>query len=411
MSPIEPVEVPRELRGKRVAVLVGGGIAAYKVADLVSQLVAERCEVRVAMTPAATRFIGTATFHGLTGFPVQTDIWSQSGPAEPHVDLGDWAQLLLVAPATANLVARVAGGLSDDLVTATVLASRCPVVVAPAMNDAMWTKGTVRENVTRLRELGLKVVGPESGRLASGHSGAGRLASAGAIVQAMAEALRARHDLAGRRVLVTAGGTREAIDPVRFISNRSSGRMGNAVAQAAADRGAEVVLVTTAPFAAHAGVRVREVESAEEMLGALREELDDADLLVMVAAVADFRPARRETLKIRREALTELRLDLERNVDILAELGRDSRAEGVFRIGFAAEDSDLEEHAKEKLARKRLDAIVANDISQAGLGMGAEDNAGVMFFRDGTRLELPRSNKREMADRILDAVRTRLPAR
>jgi phosphopantothenoylcysteine decarboxylase/phosphopantothenate--cysteine ligase len=363
------------------------------------------------MTAAATRFVGPATFHGLTGRPVQTDIWSQAGAAEPHVDLGDWAQALLVAPATANLLAKAARGESDDLVTATLLAARCPVVVAPAMNDAMWAKPQVQENLERLRTLGFTIAAPEAGRLASGHSGAGRLAAAAGIFAALADAIRAGYDLAGRRVLVTAGGTREAIDPVRFISNHSSGRMGNAVAAAAADRGAEVVLITTAPFGGHAGVRVRSVESAEEMLAALREELDAADLLVMVAAVADFRPARRESLKIRREAMSGLHLDLEKNVDILAELGRDSRAEGVFRIGFAAEDTELEAHAREKLERKRLDAIVANDISEPGIGMGAEENAGVLFFRDGARVELPRSSKRDMADRILDAVRERLPAR
>lgn len=406
--PIDRAEVPREVRGKRVAVCVGGGIAAYKVADLVSQLVAARCDVRVALTSAGSRFVGAATFHGLTGHPVQTDIWSQRGAPEPHVELGDWAQAMIVAPATANLLGRLASGLSDDLVSAAVLAARCPVVVAPAMNDAMWAKPQVQENLARLRERGFGIAEPESGRLASGHSGAGRLASTQALLEALAEALRKGHDYAGRRVLVTAGGTREGIDPVRFVSNYSSGRMGHAVAEAAADRGAQVVLVTTQPFPAHAGVLVRHVESAQDMLGALRDELDGADLLVMVAAVADYRPARTETLKIRREERDELVLHLERNVDILAELGRDSRAEGVFRVGFAAEDVELERHAAEKLERKRLDAIVANDISQPGIGMGAEENAGVMLFRDGTRLDLPRSSKRQMAESILDAVRDRL---
>ena len=409
MSPIEAAEVPREVRGKRVAVCVGGGIAAYKVADLVSQLVAAGCDVRVALTSAGSRFMGAATFHGLTGHPVQTDIWSQRGAPEPHVELGDWAQVLLVAPATANLLGRLAGGLSDDLVTATALAARCPVVVAPAMNDAMWAKQPVQENLQRLRDRRFTVVEPESGRLASGHSGAGRLASTQALLKGLAEAIRKDHDYAGRRVLVTAGGTREAVDPVRFISNHSSGRMGHAVAEAAADRGAQVVLVTTQPFAGHAGVLVHHVESAADMLAALRQELDGSDLLVMVAAVADYRPARTEPQKIRREEREELVLRLERNVDILAELGRDSHAEGVFRVGFAAEDVDLERHAAEKIERKRLDAIVANDISQPGIGMGAEENAGLMLFRDGTRLELPRSSKRQMAERILDAVRSRLP--
>jgi phosphopantothenoylcysteine decarboxylase / phosphopantothenate---cysteine ligase len=405
--PIDPAPVPAAVRGKRVAVLVSGGIAAYKVADLVSQLGQAGCEVKVAMTGSAARFVGPATFKGLSGNPVQTDLWGNAGPPEPHVALGDWAQIALVAPATANLIAKLAGGHSDDLVTATILAARCPVVVAPAMNDAMWAKPAVAANLDLLRGRGILVVAPESGHLASGHSGAGRLAAAAEIFTALEEALRARYDLARRRVVVTAGGTREAIDPVRFISNYSSGKMGHAVAEAAADRGARVVLVTTANYAGHPGVAVRRVESAAEMLAAVQAELDGTELLVMVAAVADFRPARVESGKIRREDRDSLELKLERNLDILGELSHDSRAEGVFRVGFAAEDADLERHAAEKLARKKLDAIVANDI-RAGV-FGSDENAGVIFFRTGERVELPHSSKREMADRILDLVRDRLP--
>jgi phosphopantothenoylcysteine decarboxylase / phosphopantothenate---cysteine ligase len=405
--PIDPAEVPTALRERRVAVLVSGGIAAYKVADLVSQLTQAGCDVKVAMTPTAGRFVGAATFMGLTGNPVQGDLFANSGVAEPHVALGDWAQVALVAPATANLIAKLAGGHSDDLVTATVLAARCPVVVAPAMNDAMWAKPAVAENLELLRKRGFTIVAPESGRLASGHTGAGRLAGAAEIFAALDAAIRARYDLAGRRVVVTAGGTREAIDPVRFISNYSSGKMGHAVAEAAADRGAEVVLVTTSPYAGHAGVAAHHVESADDMLAAVREALGGTQLLVMVAAVADFRPARAAAGKIRREDHETLELKLEKNVDILAELGRDSGAEGVFRVGFAAEDAELEQHAAEKLARKKLDAIVANDI-RTGV-FGSDENAGVMFFRSGERLQLERSSKRQMADRILDAVRERLP--
>ncbi len=405
--PIDPAEVPVAIRGRRVAVLVSGGIAAYKVADIVSQLAQAGCDVKVAMTASAGRFVGAATFMGLTGHPVQGDLFANSGVAEPHVALGDWAQVALVAPATANLVAKLAGGHSDDLVTATVLAARCPVVVAPAMNDAMWAKPAVAENLELLRKRGFSIVAPESGRLASGHTGAGRLAAAAEIFAALDAAVRARYDLAGKRVVVTAGGTREAIDPVRFVSNYSSGKMGHAVAEAAADRGAGVRLITTAPFAGHAGVDVRQVESAEEMLAALRDELGGAQLLVMVAAVADYRPARPAAAKIRREDRETLELRLEKNVDILAELSHDSRAEGVFRIGFAAEDADLEQHAAEKLARKKLDAIVANDV-RSGV-FGSDENAGVMFFRTGERLVLEHSSKRQMADRILDAVRERLP--
>ena len=277
----------------RLALLVSGGIAAYKVVDLASALVQAGCEVRVAMTPSATRFVGPPSFRGVTGNPVLTGLWSGEGSPEPHVALGDWAQLILLAPATANIIGRVASGRSDDIVTATVLASRCPVVIAPAMNDAMWAKAAVQENVAALRRRGATVVEPETGHLASGHVGAGRLADASKLFKAMADAVRLRYDLAGRRVIVSAGGTREPIDPVRFISNYSSGKMGFAIAAAAADRGARVTLVTTANHPAHHGVEVRQVATANEMLAELRSEMKGADLLMMAAAVADFRPPRR----------------------------------------------------------------------------------------------------------------------
>jgi phosphopantothenoylcysteine decarboxylase/phosphopantothenate--cysteine ligase len=408
VSPLDPAEVPEALRGLRVAVLVTGGIAAYKVADLVSQLVQGGCEVRVAMTASATRFVGAATFHGLSGHPVQTDVWAGGGPPEPHVALGDWAQLALVAPATANVLGRLAGGQADDLVTATLLAARCPIVVAPAMNDAMWANPAVVENLGTLRRRGVTVVEPESGRLASGHVGSGRLASSRQILGGLEEAARRRYDLAGVRVVVSAGGTREPIDGVRFISNYSSGKMGFAIAAAAAERGARVALVSTAQHPPHPGVVVHPVETAAEMLEALRERLPGARLLVMAAAVADFRPAARVEGKIRREERSRLQLDLERNVDVLAELGRDPAAEGVFRLGFAAEPADLEERAAEKLSRKGLDAIVANDVSRRDIGFGSDFNSGLLLFRDGERLELPRATKREMADAILDAVARRL---
>ena len=410
MSPLERAEIPAGLRGRRVAVLVSGGIAAYKVADLVSQLAQGGCPVRVAMTAAATRFVGPATFRGLSGQPVQTDLFASDGPPEPHVELGDWAQVALAAPATADLLARLANGHADDLVTAAVLAARCPVVVAPAMNDAMWAKPAVADNVAALRRHGLTVVEPESGHLASGHTGHGRLPATALLLAALARAAGGRRDLAGRRVVVSAGGTREPIDPVRFIGNYSSGRMGFAVAEAAADRGAEVVLVTTARHPAHPGVRTRPVETAGEMREALREEQRGAHLLVMAAAVADYRPARRVEHKIRREQRAELVLELERNEDIVRELGREPGAEGVYRVGFAAEDADLLGSATGKMERKGLDAIFANDISRSDIGFGAEHNAGILLLRDGSRLDFERTTKRELADRLLDAVVPRLKA-
>jgi len=409
VSPLERSEVPAAVRGLRIAVLVSGGIAAYKAADLVSQLVQAGCLVRVGMTAAATRFVGPTTLHGISGQPVLSDLWAPAGSPEPHVELGDWAQLILVAPATANTVAHLARGEAPDLVSATVLAARGPIVVAPAMNDAMWAKPVVQENVAALRARGLVVVEPESGHLASGHRGAGRLPGPAVIFAALEAAVRDRYDRAGRRVVVSAGGTREPIDPVRFISNYSSGKMGFAIAAAAAERGATVRLVSTAQHPAHPGVQVRAVETASEMLAALRDELSSADLLVMAAAVADFRPAQAQATKIRREERPSLTLELEKNVDILKELAGEPGSEAVYRVGFAAEDADLERKAVEKIERKGLDAIVANDINRADIGFGSEHNAGVLLFRDGSRVTLDRTSKREMADRILDEIVARLP--
>ena len=406
--PLDPTPVPDELRGLRVALLVSGGIAAYKVVDLASALTQAGCQVRVAMTPSAMRFVGPATFMGVTGHAALTGLWTADGSPEPHVSLGDWAQLILVAPATANVIGRIASGRSDDIVTATLLAARCPVVVAPAMNDAMWSKPAVQENLGTLRHRGVTVVEPESGRLASGHSGTGRLAGAQAIFAAMVHAVRTRYDYAGRRIVVTAGGTREPIDPVRFISNYSSGKMGFALAAAAADRGARVTLVTAASHPIHHGIEEQHVDTAEEMLAELRTQLRGADVLLMAAAVGDFRPARTAKHKIRREETPSLNLQLEPIPDLVATLAGDEALAGVFRVGFAAEDSNLDAKGVEKLKRKGLHAIVANDISRRDIGFGSEYNAGVLLFADGARHELEKATKREMADRILDLLLPKL---
>ena len=406
--PLDQTPVPDELKGLRLALLISGGIAAYKLVDLASALMQAGCQVRVAMTPSATRFVGAPSFQGVTGNPVLTGLWSGDISPEPHVALGDWAQLILLAPATANIIGRVASGRSDDIVTATLLAARCPVVVAPAMNDAMWSKPAVQENVELLRRRGIIVVEPETGRLASGHVGTGRLAEASKMLKAMSDAVRSRYDLAGRRVVVSAGGTREPIDPVRFISNYSSGKMGFALAAAAADRGAQVTLVSAASHPAHHGIQVREVATADEMLAELRPAIKGADLLVMAAAVADFRPARLAEGKIRREDTAKLTLELESIPDLVATLGAEKESAGVFRVGFAAEDSDLSKKAVEKMKRKGLDAIVANDISRKDSGFGSDYNAGIVFFADGSRHELEKMTKREMADHILDLVVPRL---
>ncbi|HET7419340.1 MAG TPA: bifunctional phosphopantothenoylcysteine decarboxylase/phosphopantothenate--cysteine ligase CoaBC [Candidatus Dormibacteraeota bacterium] len=409
--PLDPTPVPEELRGLRIALLVSGGIAAYKVVDLASALTQAGSEVRVAMTPSATRFVGPPTFQGVTGHGVLTGLWSADATPEPHVFLGDWAQLILVAPATANVIGRIASGRSDDIVTATLLAARCPVVVAPAMNDAMWAKAAVQDNVATLRHRGTAVVEPESGRLASGHEGAGRLAGSGAILNALVHAVRSRYDYAGKRVVVTAGGTREPIDPVRFISNYSSGKMGFALASAAADRGAKVTLVTAANHPEHHGITVQRVDTAEEMLAELRSQLRGADLLLMAAAVGDFRPVKAAAQKIRREDTPNLTLGLEPIPDLVATLAAEQEVAEVFRVGFAAEDSSLDAKALEKMKRKGLQGIVANDISRRDIGFGSDYNAGVLLFADGARHDLEKATKREMSDKILDLVLPRLKKR
>lgn len=391
--------------------LVSGGVAAYKIVDLASALTQAGCSVRVAMTPSATRFVGPPSFQGVTGNPVATSLWGGEGSAEPHVFLGDWAQLVLVAPATANVIGRIASGRSDDIVTATLLAARGPVVVAPAMNDAMWVKPAVQENVSSLRHRGFVIVEPETGHLASGHQGAGRLASATAILNAMVHAVRTRYDYAGRHVVVTAGGTREPIDPVRFISNYSSGKMGFALAAAAADRGAKVTLITTANHPDHHGIELQRVDTSAEMLAEMRSHLRDADLLLMAAAVGDFRPAKIAPHKIRREETPSLTLDLEPIPDLIASLAKDESLAKVFRVAFAAEDSDLDAKGLEKLKRKGVQAIVANDIARRDIGFGSDYNAGLLLFEDGSRYELEKATKREMSDKILDLVMPRLAKR
>ena len=409
--PLDPTPVPDELRGLRIGLLVSGGIAAYKVVDLASALTQAGCQVRVAMTPSAVRFVGPPTFQGVTGNPVATGLWGGEGSAEPHVFLGDWSQVILVAPATANLIGRVAGGRSDDIVTATLLAARAPVVVAPAMNDAMWVKPAVQDNVATLRHRGFTIVQPETGHLASGHTGAGRLAGSAAILNAMVRAVRSRYDYAGRLVVVTAGGTREPIDPVRFIRNYSSGKMGFALAASAADRGARVTLITTANHPEHHGIEVQRVDTSAEMLAEMRSHLRDADMLLMAAAVGDFRPARTVPHKIRREDTPSLVLELEPIPDLIASLAGDESLGNVFRIAFAAEDSDLDAKGIEKMRRKGVQAIVANDISRRDIGFGSEYNAGLLLFADGARYELEKATKREMSDRILDLALPRLNKR
>jgi phosphopantothenoylcysteine decarboxylase / phosphopantothenate---cysteine ligase len=391
------------LSGKRVTLGVTGSIAAYKVVGLASALHQAGAIVDVAMTTDAQRFLQPLSFQAITHRPVFADLWAPGMETDiAHVTLGRESDAIVVAPATANMLAKLAHGLADDPVSVTVLAARCPVIVAPAMDAGMYTHPATVANVQTLRKRGVRIVEPESGHLASGLVGLGRLADLETIVDIVRATLGARGDLAGRRVLVTAGGSQEAIDPVRYIGNHSSGKMGYAMAEAARDRGAEVVLIST-PTALRqpAGIEVVGVRSAAEMLASLEEHYPSVDVLIMAAAVADFRVDLAANQKLKRGAQA-VDLRLVPNPDLVASTASLVTQRRVVRVGFAAETQDLVEHATEKLARKKLDLIVANDVSADVFG--AETNEVTMLWADGRRADVPRMSKSAVAERVLDAV-------
>jgi len=392
---------------ERTTVVVGvtGGIAAYKTCELVRALVKRGRRVKVVMTGAATRFVTPLTFRTLTNEPVAVSLWDDS-PGDPvhHVSLAEEADVMVIAPCTANVIAKLAHGRADDLLTTTALATEAPLIIAPAMNMHMWRKDITQANIAALRARGAVIVDPTSGDLACGDVGEGRLAPVEAILDAvLAEASRAR-DLEGRSVLVTAGGTQEPVDPVRYLGNRSSGKTGFAIAAEAARRGARVTLVTAPTHLADPfGVEVVRVHTALQMRAAVLARAGDADAIVMSAAVADFRPARPEAGKIKKGANAPDAILLEPTPDILAELGAREGARPVL-VGFAAETSDVERHAREKLASKRVDLIVANDVSDPSLGFGTADNRVLFVSAEGTE-ELPVMPKQAIARALLDRVR------
>ena len=388
------------LAGQRIVLGVTGGIAAYKAVEVCRRLVDAGAHVSPIMTGGARHFIGETTLSALASEPVQTSLWDEESPI-PHTRLGQGADLVVVCPATARLLADYASGRSSDLLTATLLATRAPVVVCPAMHTEMWEHAAVQDNLATLRRRGVHIVEPESGRLAGGDVGHGRLASPEAIVAAIDAAL-SEPDLAGLRVVVTAGGTREAIDPVRFIGNRSSGKQGIALARAAARRGAQVTLISTVPVADHPGVEVVPVVSAADMRGAVHAAAPGADVVVMAAAVADFRPVAVAERKIKKAGgVPEVRL--EPTEDILAELGASKPASQVL-VGFAAETDDVAANARDKLARKGADLLVANDVSAPSVGFEHDTNAVTIYGADGTSRSIELTSKAAVADRILDAV-------
>ncbi|MGB8261231.1 MAG: bifunctional phosphopantothenoylcysteine decarboxylase/phosphopantothenate--cysteine ligase CoaBC [Terracidiphilus sp.] len=392
----------------RVTVGVSGGIAAYKAAELVRALQRQGLEVHVVMTEAACRFVQPLTFAALSGHKVITSLWDDSGTASggydssiEHISEAQWAEALVVAPATANILAKFAHGIADDFLSTLYLATQAPVLVAPAMNTNMWEHPATRANLEILRQRGVRVVEPGSGELACGTVGAGRMAEPETIAEAVLNAMGRRHDLAGEVLLVTAGGTREALDPVRFIGNRSSGKMGYALADAARSRGARVILVS-GPTSLHppAHCDVVKITTAAEMRLAVLERLAEATLVIKAAAVGDYRPVSVAGQKMKRTG--PLTVELAPTEDILAEVAR-LRRPGQLIVGFAAETEDKMANGRAKLLRKGADAIVINDVAQEGLGFDSDFNAAT-FLTLATSTELPEMPKRKLADRILDEI-------
>ncbi len=390
------------LKGKKIVLGVTGGIAAYKAAELVRELVRSGAEVFVVMTRSAQAFITPLTFQTLSGNKVTTELFSLIEESEiGHISLADRADLLVIAPATANIIGKLAGGIADDMLTTIVMATRAPVLLAPAMNVHMWENSICRENIQKLRGRGYHFVDPEAGELACGYEGKGRLAEIQAIVEEIRFILSPK-DLSGETLLVTAGPTEEPIDPVRFLSNRSSGKMGFALARAARMRGAQVLLVSgPSALPAPSGIKFIQVRTAVEMREAVLEHLAQASVLVMAAAVSDYRPRGTSPEKIKKSE-AELTLPLELNPDILFEAGR--RKGKRLLIGFAAETENLLANARKKLAEKNLDLIVANDVSLPGAGFAVDTNVAKLIDRSGKVEEFPLMSKEDLADRLLDRV-------
>jgi phosphopantothenoylcysteine decarboxylase/phosphopantothenate--cysteine ligase len=389
------------LKGKTIVLGVTGSIAVYKAADLASQLTKAGARVEVIMTDAATEFVTPLTFRNITGRPVITTMFELASEySVEHVALADAADLVVIAPATANTIAKLVAGMADNMVVCTVLATKAPVILAPAMDVTMYQNQVTQDNLSSLRKRGFTITGPESGRLASGKTGMGRFIDVSQIIGTICQTLGKNGDLAGKRIIITAGGTREPIDPVRCLTNYSSGKMGHALAEAARDRGAQVILVTApTSLPKPVGINIVDTGTAQEMYEAVKKASTQADVLIMAAAVADFRPAKIAKSKIKRQNCDSLAMELERTPDILNEV------RGNFiRVGFAAESDDLVANATDKLKKKQLDLIVANDVTVPGSGIGSDNNQVVIIDRSGKAEELALLPKREVADSILDKI-------
>jgi len=389
------------LTDKTIVLGITGSIAAYKAAEIATKLTGDGARVEVVMTEAATKFITPLTLRSITHRPVVTDMFDLASEFSiEHVALAEAADAILIAPATANVIAKLAAGIADDMLCCTVLATEAPVIVAPAMNVNMFQNSITQDNLAKLKARGFTIIGPAHGRLASGKIDWGRLAEVDKIIGTVQQVLGRSRDLAGKRIVVTAGGTQEPIDLVRHISNRSSGKMGYAMAEAAKDRGAVVSLITTpTSLPEPAGIEVTHIETAVQMKDAVAKAMAQADALIMAAAVADYQPKKVTKTKIKKEKSSSLTLELIRTPDILTEV------KGNFlKVGFAAESENIVANAKQKLEKKQLDLIVANDITDSSSGFGTDTNKVTLIDRDGKIDSLPLLSKREVADRILDRV-------
>ena len=397
------------LQGKKIVLGVTGGIAVYKAVDLVSRLRKAGCEVRVVMTEHAQQFVTPLTFKEISGNAVATSMWNANQEFNvEHIALANWADVFLVAPATANILAKMACGIADDLLSTTLLAAQAPIVVCPAMNTGMYQNPATQENIAKLQERGVTVMPPAVGHLACGTSGPGRLPEPQQIVEFMSAFFAGREgDLRGLRVLVTAAGTREPIDPVRYVGNRSSGKMGYAVAQMAAERGADVLLISgPSALATPPNVRVVNVETTNEMLEACLAAYGDVDIVIKAAAVADYRPRDVADQKIKKKTDDALTVVMDKNPDILKTLG--AKKEQQVLVGFAAETQNLLANAREKVVKKNLDMIVANDVTAAGAGFNSDTNIVKFLFANGDVRELEQMPKVDVANKILDeAIRIR----
>ena len=388
------------LAKKTVVLGITGSIAAYKAVDIASKLTQAEARVEVVMTESATKFIAPLTLRNITHRPVVTDMFELSSEFDiEHIAIAEAADVVVIAPATACIIAKLAAGISDDMLTCTVLATKAPIILAPAMNANMFENPITQDNLAKLEARGFTIVDPAYGRLASGKIGLGRLAETDKIIGIIKQVLGRGGDLAGKRIVVTAGGTQEPIDPVRHIGNRSSGKMGYAMTEAARDRGAEVKLIAAPTFLLEPiGIEVTHIETAIQMKEAVAKAVAQADVLIMAAAVADYQPKEVAKTKIKKET-SSLTLELVRTPDILSEVKGD-----FVKVGFAAESQDIVANARQKLEKKQLDLIVANDITDADSGFGADTNKVTLIDRDGKIESLPLLTKREVADIILDKV-------